>query len=241
VLPGYGTPVTVQPGLDYFDIRAVTYVDAQGGGRSVYVVVGDTSGTFDGPQPVPPIWWSEDGQTWHHATTGPSFDNVWDVTAYGGGLVAVAPRGQHASTAWYSVDGDHWLPAAVPQGFHVFGVSSTANGLFAWDDHHLFTSTGGQEWSEVPNAPDLSGVTVCFVQDIKGKTVLGASSQAGDPFSWILEGSAWAPHHPRLTSPFTGTWCQQHVTEQTSAVGPGGTVSIVPDDEYPDTVFLKGG
>jgi hypothetical protein len=241
VLPGYGTPVTVEPRLDYFDIRAVTYLDAQGGGRSVYVVVGDTSGTFDGPRPVPPIWWSVDGQTWNHASTGPAFPNVWDVTAYGGGLVAVAPRGLHASTAWYSVDGDHWRQGVVPQGFHAFGVSSTENGLFAWDDHRIFTSTDGQEWSEVPHAPDLSGVSMCFIQDIRGKTVLGASSRAGDPFTWTLQGSTWAADHLPLTSPSTGTWCQQHEIEQTSAVGPTGTVSVVPNDEYPDTVFLKGG
>jgi hypothetical protein len=239
--PGFGTPVTVEPGLDYFDIRAVTYLDAQGGGRSVFVVVGDTSGTFDGPRPVPPIWWSDDGQTWHHASTGPAFPNVWDVTAYGGGLVAVAPRGLHASTAWYSGDGDHWRQGVVPQGFHVFGVSSTDNGLFAWDDHRVFTSTDGQEWSAVPNTPDLSGVSICFVQDIKGKTVLGASSRGGDPSSWTLEGSAWAADHPHLTSPTIGSWCRRHETEQTSAVGPAGTVSIVPDGDYPDTVFVKGG
>lgn len=235
----YGEPVTVEPGLDYFDISSVAYLGARGGGTSVYVVVGDTSGTFDGPRPTPPIWWSPDARTWHHATTGPDFPNVWDVATYDGRLVAVAPKGLHHSTAWYSTDGDRWLRVDVPADFHAFAVSPTRNGLFAWSDDAVFASPDGRHWSDVASAPDPSGGRICFVQDVAGQTVLGAVSHEESPLAWVLEGGRWTSRPSLAAGEDAKGWCARHETPRTSTVGPAGTVTIRPLESIFDTVFVK--
>jgi len=166
------------------------------------------------------------------------FPNVWDVASYGGGLVAVVPRGLHHSTAWYSADGDQWLKAEVPEDFHVTYVSSTTNGLFAWFDHRVFTSADGQHWFDGAKAPDPTGARLCFVQDIGGQTVLGATS-GSTPLAWVLEGSRWTSRPSLAAGENSDGWCGRHQTAMTSALGPPGKVSIRPLEDFFDTVFLE--
>lgn len=233
----YGEAVTVEPGLEHFAPNAVTYFAAAGGGSDVYVVVGDTSGTFTGPKPVPPIWWSTDARTWQQASTGPDFNNVWDVTSYGGGMVAVSPRGLRASNAWLSADGDHWIQAQAPDKFHVFNVTSTPAGLFAWGDDRVFTSGGGDEWAEVATPQGLGNV--CFVKAEAGRTVLGGLVR-DEPAAWVLEDAGWQTTPPP-PNPGDNDWCAQAEEAHWTAKGPAATATVRPYEDPLNTVFVKDG
>ena len=231
----YGEAVIVEPGLEYFGPRAVTYFDAQGGGRDVYVVVGDTSGTFTGPKPVPPIWWSTDARTWQQASTGPDFHNVWDVTSFGGGMVAVSPQGMRASDAWLSADGEHWAQATTPDGFKAFYVVSTPDGLFAFDDKRVFSSGSGEEWAGVATPHGLG--KVCFVQAEAGQTVLGGLVR-GEPAAWVLEDAGWQATPPP-PNPGDTDWCAQAEAAHWTAEGPAGTATVRPYEDPLNTVYLQ--
>jgi hypothetical protein len=228
----YGERVTVEPGLDHFDPSAVAYFDAAAG-DGVYVVVGDTGGTFTGPRTTPPIWWSTDARDWRHAGTGPAVPNVWDVTSFDGGLIAIATRG----TAWWSTDGDRWVRASVPEGFRAYSLSSTSAGLFAWDDAAVFTSSAGQEWAETAALPGLDGGRICFVMEDAGSIVLGAITAQDEPAAWVLEDGDWQSRPVPASG--ASDWCRRQETAHWSVRGSAGTVTVRPYDSYFNTVFVK--
>ncbi|MBA2953181.1 hypothetical protein GON03_02580 [Nocardioides sp. MAH-18] len=207
------------------------------GGRFVAAADTSVSRAVDGTD-LPPLWWSDDGRTWHAATGGPAVPNAWDVAASDDVFVAVAPRGLRRSTAWYSSDGSSWQRADVPDAFHAFSMSSTAAGLFAWSETAVYTSADGHSWTEVTDLPRTArDGQVCFVHDLGDEVVLGAVDASDRPRGWSRRDGSWQPAD--ADRPALGRWCRVHEAVAWTAEGPDTVISVLPYNGYGNTVFLR--
>ena len=113
-----------------------------------------------------------DCATWHTVSLpGPAVGVVTDVTAFGGGFVAVGFSGAWDSNnndplAWWSPDGTHWTAAAVParKGDGLMLVQAGSAGLTAESTQpgvtpgveSMWTSPDGRTWS--PSTANPLGV-----------------------------------------------------------------------------------
>lgn len=231
--PGGWDRVRLAPVEEGVEPNAVAVLD----GRFVAAADTSVSRLVDGTD-LPPLWWSDDGRTWHEASGGPAVPNAWDVTASDDAAVAVSPRGPGSSTAWYSSDGSTWQRADVPAEFHAFSVSSTAAGFFAWSETAVHTSADGRSWSTVDDLPRIEeDGRVCFVHDLGDEVVLGAVGALDRPRGWSRRDGTWQP--TTTDRPALGEWCRVHEAVAWSAEGPDTVISVLPYHDYGNTVFLR--
>ena len=228
------TPVETQvpgKGTHPVRLRAVVYANGR------FVTVGDSS---TGDRGVP-VWWSQDGLHWHRPAPGvaPTGLNLWDVAGSSRGFVAIAPRGLHASVAWYSPDGSTWQQTSVPAGFHVYEVTATGSGWFAWGDGHVYRSGDGRAFHAFRSEPSWTGdgnLKPCWVDVVDGRVVAGGATEMD---TWVLTSGAWAKRD-LLVPPIGATpWCYRHDATVESATGPTGTVVVQPYSAFADMIAFQ--
>ena len=160
----------------------------------------------------PRLWFTPDGSSWQSVDGGPGgpFDasgdeSVIDVTAVGGGFVAVGSTGTGSDqdgAAWFSPDGTTWSRVDAPTlggpgRQRLESVTSTGEAVVAGGygsdgsdqgKPFIWQSPDGEEWAEPrPLALHGDGRTAAADYSVTGLSVAGGGITA-------IGGNDWRPH-----------------------------------------------
>jgi hypothetical protein len=163
--------------------------------------------TPGGAVPVPPIWTSADGKTWHRAPRSASLAQAefLAVTGTGRGYVATGAvfdpvTGSPVSAAWWSSDGVAWKRASAGVGSfasiaavggRLVAVGSAATSTAGTSTYAVggWTSTDGRAWHAIP---PIAGSEAASVLDSAVNGVrLVVIGESADPNSAGTTGFVW--------------------------------------------------
>ena len=196
-----------EPSEVAFDGGFMTSVIPAGQG---FTATGSIHGVPGGSIPLPPIWTSSDGRTWHRAGSAPSLANADSFTVSPGpggytltGSIFDPTAGTSQAGAWWSSDGSSWARTSTSIGSvaavttlngKLVAVGNQLEGPSPVFDAGVWVSVDGRSWQGLPSVASFKNASVLDAVANNGRLVIVGSD--ADPNSAAELGYVWLATKP---------------------------------------------